>query len=366
MSDICWRKILIRLLCWLCISNIFLPFASFAINYNKPYIVVDMQSARVIAQNRAFDRWYPASLTKLMTVYLTFKALKDGSLTKDSKVTLSRYAVSQPPSCSGYSAGTVFNLDTALKILLVKSTNDIATSIGELIGGTRANFVKLMNMQARQLAMNYTHFASANGLPSSDNYSTARDLAILACALRRDFPEYSDYFSINAIRFSNGPKIILNSNNLLGRFAGIDGMKTGFICASGYNLVASATRENRTLIAIVLGATRLDIREETMANLLETGFQRQATKGKKLTELVPADSYSTQAPNISHSVCSLDAWKKRSKYLNKNGLPILTSPYIAPMGTQITVAEVAPLYVPPAAVKITKQVVDSTETYNAL
>ncbi|WJW79564.1 D-alanyl-D-alanine carboxypeptidase family protein [Bartonella sp. TP] len=364
MSDICWRKMLIRLLCWLSISSIFLPFASFAINYNKPYILVDMQSSRVVAQNRAFDRWYPASLTKLMTVYLTFKALKDGVLTKDSKITLSRYAVSQPPSCSGYPAGTVFSLDTALKIMMVKSTNDIATSIGELIGGTRANFVKLMNMQARQLAMNYTHFASANGLPNSDNYSTARDLAILACALRRDFPEYSNYFSINAIRYANSHKIMLNSNNLLGRFVGIDGMKTGFICASGYNLVASATRAGRTLIAVVLGATRLDIREETMANLLETGFQQQTINGKLLTELLPLDSYSTQAPNISQAVCSLDAWKKRSKYLNKNGLPILTSPYIAPMGTQITVAEVAPIYVPTVAVKVTQQVV--TETQDAL
>lgn len=341
------QKIVISWLSWCICINIFLPLPSFSSSYNNPYLVLDVQTGQILAQNRVFDRWYPASLTKLMTSYLTFKALAAGDLSKDSKVTLSLYAVSQPPSRSGYRAGTVLDLDTALKIMLVKSTNDIATSIGELIGGTHANFVKLMNLQAKQLSMNYTHFTSANGLPNSANYSTARDFALLARAIRLDFPQYSSYFNIEAIRFDNSAKVVLNSNNLLGRFAGIDGMKTGFICASGYNLVASATRNGQTLIAVILGATRLDLREERAAQLLEAGFNTLTANKPTIEQLEPIAGYKMQAPNISQNVCSLDSWKKRSHFMDKTGRPIIESPYILPKNTQLHIEAVAPLYVPP-------------------
>jgi D-alanyl-D-alanine carboxypeptidase len=234
------------------------------------YIVVDVGRGVVVAHNDSDKRWPPASVTKLMTAYLTFKALKSGQLKLTSPVLVSAHALAEPPSKMGYKAGTVVTIDNALKMMLVRSANDIAMAIAETIGGSEAKFVALMNAEARRLGMNGTTFRNPNGLPAEGQYSTARDLAVLARAIWMEYPEYREYFQITAIRAGN--KVLRNYNTLLDHYRGANGMKTGFICASGFNVVASATKNGRTLMAIVLGETSAAARAETAAGLLNRGF----------------------------------------------------------------------------------------------
>lgn len=301
----------------------------------NPYIVVDVTNGRVLNHKEAFDRWYPASLTKLMTAYVTFRALRSGQVTLDTRVTISAAASKLPPSHSGYKPGSVLDLNTALSITLVKSTNDLATSIAETVGGSEQAFVQRMNAEAQRLGMFGTHFANANGLPNPDNYSTARDLAVLATQIRREFPEYAHYFSIPAIDFGGGRKIEQNSNNLIGRFAGADGMKTGFICASGFNLVSSATRKGRTIIAVVLGADRIDQREALSAKLLNDGFSNQGTSQTTLATLQPYGTKLNQITDIQDKICNDEAWKIRMQHRDAKGKTIFDSPYMTAQPAQI-------------------------------
>ena len=329
---------------------------AYSIKYNRPYIVVDAVTGEILAQQNIFQPWFPASLTKMMTSYLAFKAMANGDLTKNSHIILSKYDVGQPPSKSGYRAGTILTLDTALKIMLVKSTNDIASAIGHSVAKNNAVFVAMMNEQAKTLGMYQTHFASANGLPNSHNYSTARDLALLAIAIRRDFPQYTYYFNIQALDLDETNKIVLNSNNLLGHFYGINGMKTGYICASGYNLVASAKRGQKELIAVILGASRLDIREEVAAALLEHGFAAFNIKAKNnIYNVKPPYIYNKVAPNLKAQMCSINAVKHRMHYLDRNFRPIMHSPYISNDIKTLEVLRLRPIYEPPLASKKLKQ-----------
>lgn len=303
--------------------------SSFAHAQAAPYMAVDVSTGRILAHNDAFDRWYPASLTKLMTAYVTFRALKNGEITPETEVTISAAAAKLPPSHSGYKPGSVLNLDTALSITLVKSTNDLATAIAETVGGSEPAFVERMNKEAQRLGMFGTHFANANGLPNPDNYSTARDLAVLATQIRREFPQYAHYFSVPSIDFGGGRKIEPNSNNLIGRFIGADGMKTGFICASGFNLVASATRNNRTIIAVVLGIDRIDQREALAAKLLQDGFSNHGTAQLTLATLQPYGTKLNQITDIKERICNDEAWKIRMQHRDEKGKTIFNSPYIS-------------------------------------
>ncbi|MBN9022417.1 MAG: D-alanyl-D-alanine carboxypeptidase [Rhizobiales bacterium] len=234
------------------------------------YIVIDVGKGTVLAHNDSDRRWAPASVTKVMTAYLTFQALKSGQLTLTSPVVISANAAKEPPSKMGYKPGTVVTVDNALKMMLVRSANDIAIALGETVGGSEANFVKLMNAQAQRLGMNGTSFRNPNGLPAEGQYSTARDLAVLGRAIWMQFPEYRDYFRIQAIRAGN--KVLRNYNTLVDHYRGANGMKTGFICAAGFNVVASATKNGRTLIAVVLGESSANQRAVTAAGLLDKGF----------------------------------------------------------------------------------------------
>lgn len=295
----------------------------------NPYIVVDVSTGRVLSHNQAFDRWYPASLTKMMTAYVTFRALQNGQVTPETRVTISAAAAKLPPSHSGYKPGSVLDLNTALSITMVKSTNDLATSIAETVGGSEAEFVASMNAEAVRLGMFGTHFANANGLPNPGNYSTARDFAVLAVQIRREFPQYVHYFSIPAIDFGNGKKIEQNSNNLIGHFPGADGMKTGFICASGFNLVSSATRKGRTIVAVVLGADRIDQREALAAKLLTDGFSNKGSSQMTLATLQPYGTKLNQVTDIHDKICNDDAWKDRMQYRDEKGKIIFNSPYLS-------------------------------------
>ncbi|WP_165645099.1 serine hydrolase, partial [Oharaeibacter diazotrophicus] len=235
-----------------------------------PYLVFDARTGEVLAENRSFDPWYPASLTKLMTIYVTLRALSAGEVTLETPVVMTAHAAKEPPSKMGFKPGAAVSVDTALKILVVKSANDVAMALGETVGGGEAGFVARMNAEAARLGMVGTRFANPNGLPDPAQFTTARDYALLARALIRDYPGTYDLFRITGL--SLGGKVIKTHNNLLERYPGADGMKTGFICSSGFNVVASASRGGRRLVAVVLGERTAKEREEHTAELLETAF----------------------------------------------------------------------------------------------
>ncbi|HEX5777525.1 MAG TPA: serine hydrolase [Xanthobacteraceae bacterium] len=236
-----------------------------------PYLVVDYASGRVIAESDAGVPWHPASVTKLMTTYLAFQAMRERRVEPLTLLKVSENAVAQPPSKMGFKAGTEVTLDNAIKMLMVRSANDIAVVIAEGLAGSVQSFAHQMNATAGRLGMSGTRFVNPHGLPEELQVTTARDMAILARALIRDFPEYEFYFRIPAIQI--GKRVIRNHNRLIGRYPGADGMKTGFICSSGFNVVAGAQRNGRKLIAVVFGAYSSSQRAEDAATLFERGFR---------------------------------------------------------------------------------------------
>lgn len=236
-----------------------------------PALVIEVDSGKVLLAEDATKPWYPASVTKLMTAYVTFKAIRDGRVTPETLVSVTETAAAQAPSKMGFKVGTQVTVDNALKMMLVKSANDMAVVLAEGVGGSYPAFIAEMNASARELGMDGTHYDNPNGLPSPGQITTARDLAILARALLTEFPERSDMFRIPAIKLGNA--VIRNYNKLIDSYPGADGMKTGFICASGFNLVASAKRGDKHVLAVVLGTSSGRARTEQAALLLEKGFQ---------------------------------------------------------------------------------------------
>src|SRR6202035_3354873 len=210
--------------------------------------------------------------TKLMTLYVTLQAVKQGRITFDSLFTVSRNAMAQGPTKMGYAVGTQVTVDNALKMMMVKSANDMAVLLAEGVDGSVENFADDMTRTAHRIGMTQSNFVNPNGLPDDGQIVSARDLAILARALIREFPQYNSYWHVPAIKY--GRRVVRNYNPLLGRYAGADGMKTGFICASGFNLVATAQRDNKRLIAVVLGAPSGAARAMKAAQMLESGFHQ--------------------------------------------------------------------------------------------
>ena len=266
-------------------------------------LLIEAATGKVLHAENAAYPWYPASVTKLMTAYTTLRAVKERRLTLNSLLTVSRNATAQQPTKMGFKVGTTLTVDNALKMLMVKSANDVAVTIAEGVGGSMAGFADMMNANARRLGMSQSHFVNPNGLPSEGHVSSARDLGILARALILEFPEYDHYWHIHAIRY--GKRVMKNYNGLLDRYPGADGMKTGFICASGYNLVASATRNGRRLIAVVLGAYSGRTRAQEAARLLERGFNSGGLNWLTpalgtVDALAPMDA---QPPNLRDEMC---------------------------------------------------------------
>ena len=293
-----------------------------------PSILVDANTGKVLAQEDAHHRWYPASLTKLMTTYVAFRAVKEGLVTLASPVTISANAAKEPPSKMGYPVGTVLTLDNALKIIMVKSANDVATAIGESLAGSEAAFAARMNAEAKRIGMSGSNFVNAHGLHSDAQYSTARDLAVLALTLRAEFPEYAPYFSIEAI--GAGESVMETHNNLIGRFEGADGMKTGYTCPSGFNLVATATRNGRTMLAVVIGAVSVDSRADKAAGLLSQGFSTPAsTAGFTLSSLPAPDEGLDRAINMRDTVCAPQPKKPQAKDAAGKPVVAVRSPFRA-------------------------------------
>lgn len=233
-------------------------------------LIVEADSGKVLHAEHATFPWYPASTTKLMTMYLTLKAVKDKRLTLDTLLTVSPNAVAQAPSKMGFRAGITVTVDNALKMLMVKSANDIAVVLAEGVAGSIEGFADEMNKASKRLGMTQSTWVNPNGLPAEEQITSARDMAILARAILREIPEYELYWHTPAIKF--GRRIMRNTNGLIGRYPDADGMKTGFICASGFNVVATATRNGRKLIVVVFGSRSGLVRSEKAAQLFEKGF----------------------------------------------------------------------------------------------
>ena len=295
----------------------------------NPSIAVDASSGRVIEHEQAFQRWYPASVTKIMTAYLVFEALKSGQMTMETAVTMSVHAAKEPASKMYFKPGTRFPLDSALKYLLVKSANDVAMAISEAVSGSEEAFVREMNATALKLGMTSTRFINPNGLPGSGQYTTVRDMALLAVAVRREFPEYAHYFGYEG--FTAGKKAQTNYNLLIGRFPGADGMKTGFICASGFNQVSTATRNGKTVVSVVFGAPSQEFRAEESARLLHKALTTTAWGGSTLTSLKPYGEGRDAVVDISGNICSKEARDARYDGRDVEGKMVLNSPYLVPM-----------------------------------
>jgi D-alanyl-D-alanine carboxypeptidase len=235
-----------------------------------PTLLIDMRNYEVLYAEDAGQPWHPASLTKLMTAYVAFEAIRVGRVSLDTPVKISRNAWNQAPSKSGLEIGESVTMKDALYIMLVQSANDMAVAIGETVSGTEKAFVAEMNRMAEAMGLTATHYDNPNGLNDDGQVTSARDLAMLALYIRRDFPQYLPIFGTEAVKL--GKRTLQTNNGLLEHFAGTTGMKTGYICASGLNIVATVERNGRSLLAVVLGGSSARERNEMAAQLLLRGL----------------------------------------------------------------------------------------------
>ncbi|WP_328804975.1 D-alanyl-D-alanine carboxypeptidase family protein [Stappia albiluteola] len=233
-------------------------------------IVIDASSGAVLFEEAADAPRYPASLTKMMTLYLLFEEVRAGRLSLGSELAISTNAASRPPTKIGLPAGSKIAVRDAAQAIAVRSANDLAVAIAERVAGSEEAFAVQMTAKARSLGMSRTRFVNASGLPDVRQVTTARDMATLGRALKRDFPQYASFFRAREFRY--GGRVYKATNNLLGKVDGVDGIKTGYIRLSGYNLVASARRGGKSLIVVVMGGESEGARDRRVAALFEEYF----------------------------------------------------------------------------------------------
>ncbi len=266
-----------------------------------PSIVFEASTGNVIHSDSPGAPWYPASLTKLMTAYLAFHAIRDGKMSLKSKLIITEHAQRQPASKVGMPVGSKITLEKALQILIVRSANDLAVAIAEGVSGSEEQFVKLMNAWARRLGMTGTYFANPHGLPDPRQVSTARDMGLLAKAIVVQFPEHANIFKKTEIKI--GKRQFRAWNTLLKKMPGADGLKTGFICSSGYNLVGSATRNGRRLVAVVLGAKSSSARTNATQEALEKGFAAGKGEGRTVADYSNGGLFQSAPYDMKSVVC---------------------------------------------------------------
>jgi D-alanyl-D-alanine carboxypeptidase len=235
-----------------------------------PKLLVDMQTGEVLYEEDAGRPWHPASLTKLMTAYVAFAAIQQGRIGLDTPITISRNAWNQAPSKSGLEVDSAITLRDALYILVVKSANDVAVAIAEAVSGSVPAFVAEMNAMASAMGLSATHYENPHGLHDAAQVTSARDLAVLVLYIRRDFPQYLPMFGTEVVTL--GKAKLESNNDLLQHFAGTTGMKTGYVCASGLNIVATVERQGRSMLAVVLGGSSARERNEMTAELFLRGL----------------------------------------------------------------------------------------------
>jgi D-alanyl-D-alanine carboxypeptidase len=248
--------------------------------YGVSTILLDENSGEVLLEDGADQMRHPASITKIMTLYLAFEAIADGRLRLDDKLVMSRHAAYQKPSRLGLGIGRSLPVEQAIRIVAVKSANDLAMALAERVGGSEHDFVGMMNRKAAVLGMSRTHFDNPTGLPDPENITTARDIATLSAALMRNFPRYYTYFSLRSASY--GRQTWANHNKLLGHVFGLDGIKTGYTADSGFTLAASAVRNGRRLIGVILGAPSPLVRNRDMTDMLEQGFAQLSARAGEL------------------------------------------------------------------------------------
>ncbi len=239
-------------------------------------IVMDARTNEVLLEDQADEQRFPASLTKMMTLYMVFEALERGDITLDTRYAASRNASRQPPSRLGLRRNDSITIDQAIRALVVQSANDVATMVAERLGGSEARFAASMTARARELGMSDTRFANASGLPDPRHRTTARDIAILGQALWHDFPEYYHYFQTPSFAWRRGSG--RNHNRLLDQIEGVDGIKTGYTRASGFNLASMAERNGRRVVVVVLGGETATARDAQVAYLIEGAYQEFARR----------------------------------------------------------------------------------------
>lgn len=240
-------------------------------------IVIDARTGKVLYNENGDSLRFPASLTKMMTLYMVFEALDAGRITLNSRVPVSKYAASEPPSKLGVGAGRSVTVEQAILALVTRSANDIATAVAEFLGGSERRFAEMMTAKARSLGMTKTTYRNAHGLPNSAQMTTARDQARLSLALRQHYPQYYKYFSTRSFKF--GKSTIGNHNRLLGTVRGVDGIKTGFTRAAGFNLATSAQADGRSIVAVVMGASSGARRNAQMTSLVQRYLPKGSTRG---------------------------------------------------------------------------------------
>jgi D-alanyl-D-alanine carboxypeptidase len=250
-------------------------------------LIMNPETGEVYHEKDADARRYPASLTKMMTLYLLFEALESEKLSLRTKLRVSEYASTMPQTNLSLSPGDEIPVETAIKSLVVRSANDVSVVVAEALGGDVDNFATMMTIKAHQLGMSKTQFANPNGLPNASQYTTARDMAKLGIALKRDFPQYYPYFAVR--EFSWAGTSYYTHNRVMLRYAGVDGIKTGFIGTSGFNLVTSCKRGGRPLIGVVMGGSSGRWRDDRMITLLNEGYKIVASRGATRGKMVPAN-----------------------------------------------------------------------------
>ncbi len=259
-------------------------------------IMIDADSGKILSQNNADERRYPASLTKLMTLYLTFEALDKGYLKMSDKLLVSRRAAGMEPSKLGLRAGQTIQVKQAINALIVKSANDCAVVLAEALADTESQFAQKMTAKAKKLGMKNTTFKNASGLPNSQQKTTARDMATLASAMYHDFPHYYTLFSQKTYTY-NGRKLYTH-NHVLSQFKGADGMKTGYTRAAGFNIVTSAQRKGNRVIAVTMGHKTYKERDKTVISMMNRGLIKLANNERDNT----AQMYANLKPIVSPAV----------------------------------------------------------------
>jgi len=265
-------------------------------------IVIDARTGEALYQVRADAPRHPASLTKIMTLYLTFEALRTGRLKLNDTITISPHAFGMRPSKVSSRAGEALTVAQAIPAMTVHSANDVAVAMAERLGGTEARFAQQMTARAIALGMRSTTFVNASGLPPDEKQiSTARDLAILSRAVMRDYPKYYPYFGLKSFTYRG--KVLQNHNHLVLKMPGVDGMKTGYTSLAGFNLVASGVQDGHRLITVVLGGPSVRARDDNVAELLEAGFQvlKSRENGEKISFASLVGSPADMAALLSHA-----------------------------------------------------------------
>jgi D-alanyl-D-alanine carboxypeptidase len=348
------RKVTIQLVTFIVFATACMTTAVHAASYAG--IVIDAKTGKVLYSQDPDGRRYPASLTKMMTLYLVFEALESGRISLSTKVPVSAHAASEPPSKIGVRAGGSFTVEQGILSLVTRSANDAATALGEFVGGSESNFARMMTAKARALGMTRTVYRNANGLPDSAQVTTARDQARLGIALRQHFPQYYGYFSTRSFKF--GKQVIGNHNRLLGVVRGVDGIKTGFTNAAGFNLVTSAQLDGRSIVGVVLGG--------------KTGGQRDAQMKALVMKYMPMASrksgqaYAVSAPPV---VSADEPEVAVSATVQSGASNSVELPHVGPMpSARYTVEEIAEAISPKApemAMVEAKEPADPTQLITA-